>query len=121
MVTQIRRFFLNLGTLDKNFKTTKYSLERSFQKEEEYQKTFFSKYFIKTLRSNLKFLMCIAYSVLSCKLATSFSTSLIFNRSGKMVNYYEVHVVFQDIEHQLQENILQYFLHHSFFLKSSLN
>ena len=33
VVTQIRTFSLNLGTSNKNFETTKYSLERSFQKE----------------------------------------------------------------------------------------
>ena len=32
-----------------------------------------------------------------------------------MVNHYEVHVIFQDIEHQLQENILHHFLHYSFY------
>ena len=52
--TQIITFSLNLGTSNKNFKTTKYSLERFFQKEYEYQKNNFSKFFRKTLRSNLK-------------------------------------------------------------------
>ena len=33
MMTQIRTFFLNLGTSNKNFETTKYSLEKSFQKK----------------------------------------------------------------------------------------
>ena len=32
----------------------------------------------------------------------------------KMVNHYDVHVIFQDIEHWLQENILHHFLHYSF-------
>ena len=43
MITQIGTFSLNLGTSNKNFKATKYSLERSFQKEQESQKkkTFF--------------------------------------------------------------------------------
>ena len=36
-----------------------------------------------------------------------------------MVNHYEVHTIFQDIEHQLQGNILHDFLQH--FMKSSLN
>ena len=31
-----------------------------------------------------------------------------------MVNHYEVDVIFQDIEHQLQESILHHFLHYSF-------
>ena len=31
-----------------------------------------------------------------------------------MVNHYEVHVNFQDIECQLQENILHYFLRYNF-------
>ena len=38
---QIRTTSLNLGTSNKNFETTKYSLERSFQKELEDQKNFF--------------------------------------------------------------------------------
>ena len=33
----------------------------------------------------------------------------------KLVNHYEFHAIFQDIEHQLQENILHHFLHYSFF------
>ena len=33
VITQIRAFPLNLSTSNKNFETTKYSLERSFQKE----------------------------------------------------------------------------------------
>ena len=32
-----------------------------------------------------------------------------------MVNHYEVYVIFQNIEHQLQENILYHFLHYSFY------
>ena len=32
-ITQIRTFSLNLGTSNKNFETTKYSMERSFQTE----------------------------------------------------------------------------------------
>ena len=31
-----------------------------------------------------------------------------------MVNHFEVHVHFQDVEHQFQENILHHFLHFSF-------
>ena len=54
VITQIRAFSLNLGTSNQNFETTKYSMERSFQKEYEYQKRIFSKFFRKTLRSNLK-------------------------------------------------------------------
>ena len=50
-----------------------------------------------------KFLMCITYSVVSSKLVTSFSTFLIFLLSGKMVNHYEVHVIFQDIEHHFKK------------------
>ena len=38
-----------------------------------------------------------------------------------MVSHYEVHVIFQDIEHQLLENIFHLFLHDSFLMKSSLN
>ena len=32
----------------------------------------------------------------------------------KVVDHYEVNVVFQDIEHQLRENILQHFLCYRF-------
>ena len=38
-----------------------------------------------------------------------------------MANHYEVDVIFQDIEHQFQENILHHFCHYSYFMKSSLN
>ena len=31
-----------------------------------------------------------------------------------MVNHYDVHVIFQDIEHQLQKNIFHHFFHYSF-------
>ena len=37
------------------------------------------------------------------------------------MNYYKFHVIFQDIEYQLRKNILPYFLHYSFFMKSLLN
>ena len=55
--------------------------------------------------------MCITYLVLSCKLATSFSTFSIFILSGED---YEVHAIFLDIRHQLQENIVHHFLQCSF-------
>ena len=38
-----------------------------------------------------------------------------------MVNHCEGHVIFQDIEHQVQENVLHQFLHYIVFIKSSLN
>ena len=41
VITQIRIFSLNLGSSIKNFKTTKYSRERSFQMEWEYLDFFF--------------------------------------------------------------------------------
>ena len=31
-----------------------------------------------------------------------------------MVNHFEVDVIFQDIEHQLEENIIHYFLYYNF-------
>ena len=52
MITQMRTFFLSFVTSKKIFETTKYSLERSFQKEYEYQKKK-SNFLRKTLRSNL--------------------------------------------------------------------
>ena len=66
-----------------------------------------------------KFLICMTNSVLSFKLATSFSTFsfefCIFILSGKMINHHEISVSFEDTEHQLRENILHYFLHYSFW------
>ena len=62
----------------------------------------------------LKFLMCMTCSVLSFKLAASFSTFSIFILSEKIVNHDEVHVIFQVIDHHLRENILHHFLHYSF-------
>ena len=56
--------------------------------------------------------MCITYSVLSCRLA--FQAFQIFQSlffQVKMVNHYEVHENYQDIEHQLQENTLHHFPH----------
>ena len=44
--------------------------------------------------------------------------------SGKMVNLYEIHVTFQDIEYQLLKNILHHFRHYNFyeiFIKSSIH
>ena len=55
--------------------------------------------------------MRIAYSLSLCRLVISFSTFSIFFQV-KMVNHYEVRVIFQDIEHQ--ENIIHHFLHYSF-------
>ena len=52
------------------------------------------------------------YSVLSCKLATR-----LFQSSScqvKIVNHYEVDVIFEDTEHQFQENIPDRFLHYNF-------
>ena len=58
VIMQIRIFSLNLRNSNKNFKTTKYSLERSFQKEQEYQKNiyiyfrnFLEKHWVITLKS----------------------------------------------------------------------
>ena len=56
--------------------------------------------------------MCITYSVLSYKLATSFSSFTSFQI--KKTNHYEVHVIFENIEHQLEENIFHHFLHYNF-------
>ena len=49
--------------------------------------------------------MFITYSVLSCKLAT---IPRLFQSSPsqvEMVNHYQDRAIFQDIEHQLRENI----------------
>ena len=35
-----------------------------------------------------------------------------------MLNHCEGHEIFQDVEHQLQENTLSHFLLYSFFMKS---
>ena len=61
------------------------------------------------LNACFKFLMCLTYSVLSCKLAQAFRV-FQFSFLVKMVNNYQVHVIFQYIEHHLQENILYSFL-----------
>ena len=58
---------------------------------------------------------------LSHKLATSFQIFQVSFFLVKMINDYEVYAVFQDIAHQLQENILHCFLYYGFFIKSSLN
>ena len=58
VITQIKTFFLNLGTANKKLEATKCSLERFFQKELEHQKNkkklFFLKFFRKSLRPYLK-------------------------------------------------------------------
>ena len=33
----------------------------------------------------------------------------------KMVNHYGVHLIFQDIEHQIPKNILHHFIYYSFY------
>ena len=50
-----------------------------------------------------RFLMCIANSVLPCKLATTFRIFQLTFFLVKMVNNYEVHVIFSDIEHQFKK------------------
>ena len=51
VITQIGTFSFNLESSIKNFETTKYSLERSFQKEWEYHK----KKFFRIFRKNTAF------------------------------------------------------------------
>ena len=58
VIMQIRIFSLNLLNSNENFKTTKYSLERSLQKEQEYPKkkkiffrNFLEKHWAITLKS----------------------------------------------------------------------
>ena len=58
--------------------------------------------------------MCITYSVLLCKLTTSSLTFEMFILSVKYGKYCHVDVIFEDIQHQLQGNILHHFLHFSF-------
>ena len=60
------------------------------------------------------------YSVLSCKLVTSFKTFQFSFFPLKMVSHYEVYVIFQGIEHQLQENILHHSLHYNSFKLRSI-
>ena len=38
-----------------------------------------------------------------------------------MVDHYEVHATFSDIEHQVPENILYHFLCYSFLIKSEVS
>ena len=47
-------------------------------------------------------------------LATRISTFSIFIISVKMVNHYEFHVIFQDIEYEVQESILHHFFDYIF-------
>ena len=55
------------------------------------------------------------FCTLSVRVAqTSFSTFSVFIPSGKNANHYEIHVIFQDIELELQDYILHHFLHYSF-------
>ena len=58
--------------------------------------------------------MPITYSASSCELAASFSAFSIFIHSGENGKSCEGHVIFQDIEHQLSENILYHFLDYDF-------
>ena len=61
------------------------------------------------------FSIWIENSVLSSKLATSFSAFSNFHSFWyEWLNHYKNHVIFQDIEHQLQKNILHNFFHYSF-------
>ena len=53
--------------------------------------------------------MCITCSVLSRKLAASFSVFQCSFFQAKTVNHSEDYVNFQDIEHQFQESILYHF------------
>ena len=47
--------------------------------------------------------MCLTYSVLSSKLATSLSNFLIFINQVKMISHCDGSVIFQDTAHQLRE------------------
>ena len=58
--------------------------------------------------------LCVQHSFLSCKLAANFSAFSVFILSGERVNHSEGHVIFQDIEHPIQENILHDYLHYIF-------
>ena len=59
-----------------------------------------------------KFYMWITCFPLSCKLAASFSiSSILFFQAKKGC---EIHVIFQDIENQLEWNILQHYLNDEF-------
>ena len=61
-----------------------------------------------------KFLMCITYSSLSCKFATSISLFSNFILPVKKVKQLWRYVDFQDVEHQLPEKLLHIFHHYSF-------
>ena len=58
--------------------------------------------------------MCITYSVLSCKLATSFRVFQFSFFEVETAIHYVSHAIFQDTEHQLRENILHHSLHFNF-------
>ena len=52
--------------------------------------------------------MCTTYCFLHCKLPASFSAFAISFFHVKLVNNCEFHVIFQNIEPQLQENVTSY-------------
>lgn len=59
----------------------------------------------------VKFILLITYLLLSCNLATSFWTFLVFILSGESVNHYQVCAILLDIEYEPPENIPLYFFH----------
>ena len=83
----MRTFFLSFVTSKKIFETTKYSLERSFQKEYEYQKKK-SNFLRKTLRSNLTWHLVKETQ----KLKVSFSTKFLrLLKKLQNIFYWDVH------------------------------
>ena len=70
---------------------------------EFYQKIFFYLIFSYCGGKELKFVIGITYSVLSCKLVTNFPTSYFLVFLVKTLNHHELHLIFQDIEHQNQK------------------
>ena len=58
--------------------------------------------------------MCVTNSFLSYKLDASFQISKFSLFQVKMVNHCEVYVIFQDVEHELLENILHHYLYCGF-------
>ena len=68
-----------------------------------------------------KFIICITYSFSSGKLTTFF---LLFQPpffQAKRLDHCEGHVIFRDIDHQLQESILRFYLHFSCLQNFTLN
>ena len=79
VITQIRTFFFNLGTSNKNFEATKYSSGKIFSKGIRTSKKLFLKFFRKTLHSYLNKIVNIETAACQCYLESLFKKQLYAN------------------------------------------